>query len=248
MESLKIFNYRDSNITFKTVEGTVMVNATEMAKPFNKQASDWTKTQHAKEFIKVFSERKNIRSSDLLVVIKGGTGVQGTWLHQDIALEFSRWLSVDFAIWCNDRIKELLQVGMTALPETLEAMILNPDLVIGLATQVKELRAQNELMKPKAEFYDAVTGICEDVIDMGEAAKVLNMGIGRNKLFSLLREKGILQRNNQPYQEYVDRGWFRVVEVNYTRPDGSSCINLKTMVYQKGLVCIRKIVERWLSE
>src|SRR5690606_29415618 len=32
---------------------------------------------------------------------------QGTWLHEDIAIEFARWLSPSFAIWCNDRIKDL---------------------------------------------------------------------------------------------------------------------------------------------
>ena len=41
---------------------------------------------------------------------------QGTWMHEDVALEFARWLSPEFAIWCNDRIKELLTMGMTATP------------------------------------------------------------------------------------------------------------------------------------
>jgi hypothetical protein len=29
-------------------------------------------------------------------------------MHEDVALEFARWLSPAFAIWCNDRIKEIL--------------------------------------------------------------------------------------------------------------------------------------------
>lgn len=32
-------------------------------------------------------------------------------MHEDVALEFARWLSPAFAIWCNDRIKELLLTG-----------------------------------------------------------------------------------------------------------------------------------------
>ena len=47
-------------------------------------------------------------SADLVTVIKGGNGEQGTWMHEDVALEFARWLSPKFAIWCNRRIKELL--------------------------------------------------------------------------------------------------------------------------------------------
>lgn len=29
-------------------------------------------------------------------------------MHEDVALEFARWLSPRFAIWCNDRVKELI--------------------------------------------------------------------------------------------------------------------------------------------
>ena len=61
--------------------------------------------------------------------------LQGTWLHEDVALEFARWLDPKFATWCNARIKELLKYGATALnPEDL----LNPDFIIKLATQRKK--------------------------------------------------------------------------------------------------------------
>ncbi len=69
-------------------------------------------------------------------------------------------------------------------------------------------------MKPKALFYDQVTG-SKDTVEMKEVAKLLNMGIGRNNLFKILREKKILDRNNQPYQQYVDLGYFRIVETKY---------------------------------
>lgn len=61
-------------------------------------------------------------------------------------------------IWCNDRTKELLQVGFTAPPATLEAMIANHGIVIGMATQLKQLRAENEtktrLLVEKTEQLD----------------------------------------------------------------------------------------------
>lgn len=43
-------------------------------------------------------------------------------MHEDVALEFARWLSPAFAIWCNDRIKELLKNGSTELPTNGYAM------------------------------------------------------------------------------------------------------------------------------
>lgn len=94
-------------------------------------------------------------------------------------------------------------------------------------------------MAPKAEFFDAVAE-SKDAIDLGSAAKVLNMGMGRNGLFDFMRENAILMPNNQPYQKYIDQGYFRTIEQKYTKPDGTTCINIKTLVYQKGLDFIRK--------
>ena len=96
-------------------------------------------------------------------------------------------------------------------------------------------------MKPKAEFFDAVAD-SKDAIDIGSTAKVLNMGIGRNRLFELLRNEGVLMANNQPYQAYIDRGYFRTIEQKYTKPDGSTHIYIKTLVYQRGLDYIRQLV------
>ncbi|OOM49811.1 phage antirepressor protein KilAC domain protein [Clostridium beijerinckii] len=76
---------------------------------------------------------------------------------------------------------------------------------------------------------------------MGHVAKVLAIrGIGRNNLFSLLREKKVLDKNNIPYQQFVDLGYFRVLEQKYTVPSGETKINIKTMVFQKGIEFIRR--------
>ena len=102
-----------------------------------------------------------------------------------------------------------------------------------LTEEVKEL-------KPKAEFFDAVTD-SRDAIEMKDVANVLNYpGIGRNTLFKLLREWRILTPSNRPYQEYIDRGYFRTVEQRYEKPYGETGTNIKTLVFQKGVNFIRK--------
>ena len=101
-----------------------------------------------------------------------------------------------------------------------------------------------EQAKPKADFYDAVTG-SDDCVDMGKAAKVLAIkGFGRNNLFEFLRDKGVLQKDNQPYQRYVDAGYFRVIESKWTDGNADTHISFKTVVYQKGLDYIRKLIEK----
>ena len=104
----------------------------------------------------------------------------------------------------------------------------------------KALAQVNE-MKPKAEFYDDVTG-SEDTIDIGEVAKVLHMGIGRNKLFQFLRDKKVLAPNNAPYQRFIDAGYFRRVESSY-EVYGTTHVSVKTVVFQRGVDYIRKLLK-----
>lgn len=95
--------------------------------------------------------------------------------------------------------------------------------------------------KPKVDFFDQVAN-SKTALPMDQVAKVLNTGIGRNKLFEILREKKILNSDNIPYQAFIDRGYFRVIEQKFTKPNGETQINIKTLVYQRGIDYIRKIV------
>jgi hypothetical protein len=115
MTANQIFQYHGNPISFHKGDN-LMVNATQMAKPFNKSPKDFLKTEQSKRFIEALSEVKKILSSDLVKVTYGNNG--GTWMHEDVALEFARWLSPAFAIWCNDRIKELLMKGTVSTGNT----------------------------------------------------------------------------------------------------------------------------------
>lgn len=146
MNDSKTFIYEGSPVTFQIGDAT-MVNATEMAKPFGKRPVDWLNNQYTKGFLIDLAEVRNLTSADLVRVIKGGNdkNAQGTWLHEDVALEFARWLSPQFAIWCNDRIKELMKYGVTATPQTIDSVLADPDNAIRLLTALKEERkALNE--------------------------------------------------------------------------------------------------------
>lgn len=113
---------------------------------------------------------------------------------------------------------------------------------LACAVEEKEqLAQQNALMLPKAQFFDAVAD-SKDAIPMNDAAKVLAIkGMGRNNLFEFLRCQKVLMNNNRPYQKYIDNGYFRVIEQKYMK-NGEEHINFKTLVYQRGLDFIRKLV------
>ena len=101
---LKVFEYEGKSITFDLGNGDVMVNATEMAKPFGKSVKDWTRLQSTDEYLNAL---KSVKGQMCLIESKAGNPNVGggTWMHEDVALEFARWLNPIFAIWCNDRHK-----------------------------------------------------------------------------------------------------------------------------------------------
>lgn len=143
-----IFKYGNTNVTFHTGGEDVMINATEMAKSFgnSKKPSYWLHTNQAKEFIKSLSKSKILDLADLLAVTHGGDS-PGTWMHEDLAMEFARWLSPEFGIWCNKKIKELFRQGTVSLMEEQKKV----------ADQtIKELENTVEELTPDAEFGKSV--------------------------------------------------------------------------------------------
>jgi prophage antirepressor-like protein len=128
------------------------------------------------------------------------------------------------------------QENLTPEQIVANALVVAQNIILQKDRQIKE-------MQPKADFFDCVAD-SKSAFSMNEVAKVLDYkGIGRNKLFEFLREQGILDRYNVPYQRYVDNGWFRVIEQKYMK-DGEPIVTTKTLVYQKGVDAIRKRLEK----
>ena len=111
-----------------------------------------------------------------------------------------------------------------------------------LQRRIQDANKEIERLKPAAEFAYQICS-SKDAIDIGNCAKVLNRNIGRNNLFEFLRNKKILQSDNIPYQKYIDSGYFRVIETKYTIPSGETKISLKTLVLQKGVAYINKLLK-----
>ena len=146
------------------------------------------------------------------------------------------------------KVKEILKSirttgGYIAGQESMSDEELMAKALLVAQKQIELKNKQILEMKPKAEFFDAVAD-CKTAISMNEVSKVLAIkGYGRNNLFEFLRNEGILDKYNTPYQRYVDCGWFRVIEQKFTK-NGEAHVSTKTLVYQKGVDAIRKRIER----
>lgn len=245
----QVYSYNGNDVSFHSGSNNILINATEMARPFNKTPKDYLRTQSSQDFINALSKRQNCPLADLVQVIKGGNNA-GTWLHEDIALDFAQWLNIDFKLWCNDRLKELLKHGITATNSTIDNIINNPEFGIQLLESLKNERAEKERLKKqlkhnevKINFVDRIIA-SDDMIDIGQCAKVLELPFGRNTLFKELREKGIFFKNkNEPKQAFIERGYFKLKEAFIETNTHGTISVIKVLVTQRGLGYLSTLFE-----
>ncbi|CEM60517.1 hypothetical protein TPHV1_10185 [Treponema phagedenis] len=94
-----------------------------------------------------------------------------------------------------------------------------------LRQENERLKLENAEMKPKVELADALTS-SKGAISMAEAVKVLHLPFGRNTAFKMLRNAKVLNADNIPYQEYINRGYFRVRESSWRNAKGETKYHL----------------------
>lgn len=81
------------------------------------------------------------------------------------------------------------------------------------AEDIERKNKQIEEQKPKVVFAESVMG-SSNLILIRDFAKSLcddDFKIGQNRLYAWFRENGILNSRNEPYQNYVERGYFEVI-------------------------------------
>lgn len=99
---------------------------------------------------------------------------------------------------------------------------------------VLRLEEKIEQDAPKLSVYEAIAE-ANSGIRITEFARTISdkHSIGRNKLYSTLRDWKLLDRNNVPYQRCIEAGWFYVVERPFNKGDYSG-INFQIFLTGKG--------------
>lgn len=157
------------------------------------------------------------------------------------AKQFKRWIT-------SDVIPTIRKHGAYMTPETIEKVLLNPDTIINLASQLKSEREKRialegkvEEDRPKVIFADAVSTAKNSIL-IGELAKLLKQNgveMGQNRLFKWLREHGFLIKRegldyNMPTQRSMELGLFEIKETAITHADGHISISKTPKVTGRG--------------
>lgn len=163
--------------------------------------------------------------------------------RQEQLKAFKRWIT-------HDVIPSIRKHGAYMTPQKLEEVLLSPDTLIQLATNLKveqeknkRLMAHIEETKPKVLFAESVE--CSDteilIRDLAKLLKQNGVDTGEKRLYEQLRMDGYLIRSetsdrNRPTQRSMDMGLMRMKECSITRSDGHTMVKITPTVTGKGQV------------
>lgn len=155
----------------------------------------------------------------------------------DSAKKFKQWVT-------SEVLPTIRKHGAYMTDEVIEKVLMDPDTIIQLATQLKQERNK----RIDAERFNNQIAASENSLLVREVAKVVSkkgITIGEKRLWTKLREWGLIFKNStEPKQEYVDRGYFEVTEG--VKENSSGIFTYRTTkVTGKGQVYI---VKRLLKE
>lgn len=146
------------------------------------------------------------------------------------ARKFKRWVT-------SEVLPSIRKTGGYHLPQTYSEALRE---LAEQAEKNERLRIENERMRPKEIFADAVAASKTSIL-VGELAKLITQNgyeIGQKRLFTWLREHGYLIRigesYNMPTQRSIQQGLFEIKESSIQNPDGSVRITKTTKVTGKG--------------
>lgn len=211
-----------------------VISARELYDFLELESKNWSRWyRHNIEENEFFKESQDFQA---FVIMKNGNETKDFWITIEMGKHLAMSQKTKKAFEIRDYFIKIEQAWNT------------PEMIMKRALEIANQKAAEATQKllennHKIEFYNEVTE-SRTATDIGTVAKLLNFkNVGRNTLFEILRNKGILQTNNIPYQKYVDQGYFRVIESKWNDSYGDVKISFKTVVYQRGIEYISKLLK-----
>ena len=230
-----------------------MINATKMLWCFpekgrNNGINHFLRNQSTQDYINALSTDIGIPVSDILKVKKGNAPDSGTWMHEDLAIEFARWLNPNFAIWCNRKIKELLVSGVTTLSnENIQLRQINSQ----LQQDNSQLKDTCDKMRPYADYSYSVLKISEKTYCTTDIVKGFSCTISPREVFTRLVNENIVGRYaSSPYwflkAPYDKRGFTRLVsKITYDQNGQATGTSNSTRWTEDGRMFLGTILSSW---
>ena len=182
------------------------------------------------------------RQGDATIVNEPGLYTLVLGSRKPEAKAFKRWIT-------HEVIPSVRKHGAYITPDKIEEILINPDTIIRLCTDLKEERAKRAALEVKVEtdapkvLFAGAVETSQDSCLVGQLAKMIRQNgceIGQNRLFDYLRNEGYLCKSgsnrNLPTQRSMEAGLFEVKESVVDNPDGSVRLVRTTKVTGKGQI------------
>lgn len=122
--NLTHFNYNGQTINQR---GDGFINLTQMCQANGKRLDKFMKAIKTQEYIKAL---ENSHQMGVVDTKEGNAIDSGTWGHPSLAINLARWISPEFAVWCDAHIFNLMATGQTSLAiDPMEEMRLKIELL-----------------------------------------------------------------------------------------------------------------------
>lgn len=247
MNEIQIFNNPEFG-EVRTLEenGAVLFCGTDIARALGYQNPSRDVQRHCKKPVSRCTTDSVGRQQDMLFIPEPDLYRLVFSSKLPAAEQFTDWVT-------NEILPNVRRHGAYMTPETLEAAIYDPDYLLRVITVLKEetdrrkaleaanasLAAENEIMAPKAEYFDQ---LCErnTLTNFRETAKEL--GVKPKKFNTFLIDKKYIyldQNNNLMPYEQRNNGLFEVKEV-FCKHNGWS--GPQTLVTPKGRETFRRLI------
>ncbi len=221
MNEIKLFENEEIGVSARTMlndDGSISVNAEDTAIGFGwtqeKNGKIYVKWERINGYLEEFGFSPQVGKDDYIPEsLFYRLGMKASNARAD---KFQNWLAIEVIPSIRKNGGYIAGQETLSDDELLEKAVLVAQRKIAERDKIiAQQKEQIEEQKPLVDFAIHVSQ-SKDTIDMDEMAKIAQgerINIGRNRLIKWLKEKKILKDNRTPYQTYIDRGYFDVVEI-----------------------------------
>lgn len=245
--NVQMFKYGDVELPVKTyADGSIEFDAEQSAFGFG-----LTKISKGKEYVRWERVNEYLGLSTSGQQIKRGDFITEPQFYK-LAIKANNQIAEKFQDWVTSEVlPSIRKHGAYMTDEKIEEVLLNPDTIIKLATELKTERERRSIaeqrvneLTPKASYYDLVLNN-KSLVTITQIAK--DYGMSGQAMNHKLHDLGVIYKQGDTwllYSKYQRTGWTHSETIMVTKSDGTQKAVMHTKWTQKGRLGLYELLKR----
>lgn len=245
--NVQMFKYGDVELPVKAyADGSIEFDAEQSAFGFG-----LTKISKGKEYVRWERVNEYLGLSRSGQQIKRGDFITEPQFYK-LAIKANNQVAEKFQDWVTSEVlPSIRKHGAYMTDEKIEEVLLNPDTIIKLATELKTERERRSIaeqrvneLTPKASYYDLVLSN-KSLVTITQIAK--DYGMSGQAMNHKLHDLGVIYKQGDTwllYSKYQRTGWTHSETIMVTKSDGTQKAVMHTKWTQKGRLGLYELLKR----